>query len=77
MRRAGFALFLAVIVGGVCFIAGFFGPMILAPQANQGPMLGIFITGPLGFIAGGIVGLVLPSVAPNNRLLRYFDQMVK
>jgi len=77
MRRAGFALFLAVIVGGVCFVAGFFGPMILAPQANQGPMLGIFITGPLGFIAGGIIGLVLPSVAPNNRLLRYFDKTYK
>jgi len=24
------------------------GPMLVAPEANQGPMLGIFITGPLG-----------------------------
>jgi hypothetical protein len=48
----------AFIVGGIGFAAGFFGPMILAPQANQGPMLGIFITGPLGFIAGGIAGLI-------------------
>ena len=28
------------------------------PDANQGPLLGIFITGPLGFILGGIGGLV-------------------
>jgi len=43
-------------VGGIGFCAGFFGPMILAPQANQGPMLGIFITGPLGFLVGAIGG---------------------
>lgn len=33
--------------------------MILTPEANQGPMLGIFIIGPLGVIAGAIAGLVL------------------
>lgn len=48
----------AVIVGGIGFSAGFFGPLIFAPQANQGPLLGIFITGPLGFVAGAIGGLV-------------------
>jgi len=26
--------------------------MLIAPGANQGPLLGIFITGPLGFLAG-------------------------
>ena len=46
------ALGSAFLVGGVCFAAGFFGPMILAPGANQGPLLGILITGPLGFLAG-------------------------
>ena len=50
----GFGLF----VGIVAFALGFFGPMLLAPGANQGPMLGIFITGPAG-VAGGVVwGLV-------------------
>jgi hypothetical protein len=44
------------VVGGVCFAAGFFGPMILAPDANQGPLLGIFITGPLGVVAGLLIG---------------------
>jgi hypothetical protein len=37
---------------------GFFGPMIFSPQANQGPLLGLFITGPLGFVAGGVAGLI-------------------
>jgi len=42
----------AMVVGGVAFAAGFFGPILLAPGANQGPLLGIFITGPLGFVVG-------------------------
>jgi hypothetical protein len=46
----------ALILGGLGFVAGFFGPMIFAPEANQGPMLGIFITGPLGAVVGAIGG---------------------
>lgn len=34
----------ALLVGGVGFIGGFFGPMIFAPGANQGPLLGLFYT---------------------------------
>lgn len=45
-------------IGGICFAAGFFGPMIFAPGANQGPLLGILITGPLGAIAGFALGIV-------------------
>ena len=48
----------AVIFGLIAFAAGFVGPIILTPDANQGPMLGIFITGPLGVIAGAAYGLV-------------------
>ncbi len=48
----------AAIAGGVGFCLGFFGPMALDPGGNQGPMLGLFITGPLGFLAGGICGLI-------------------
>jgi len=51
-----------LLVGGIAFAVGFFGPLIWAPDANQGPLLGIFITGPLGFVAGciggGIYGLM-------------------
>ena len=42
----------AFLVGGIGFALGFFGPIVFAPDANQGPLLGIFITGPLGFAAG-------------------------
>lgn len=42
----------ALALGAIGFGLGFFGPMILAPDANQGPLLGIFITGPVGFCLG-------------------------
>ena len=48
----------ALVVGTVGFLGGFFGPMIFAPDANQGPLLGLFITGPFGFLLGGAGGLV-------------------
>lgn len=48
----------AVILGGVGFAGGFFGPIIFMPEANQGPLLGIFITGPLGFIFGAVGGAI-------------------
>ena len=48
----------AGIVGAIGFCGGFFGPMVLAPQANQGPLLGLFITGPLGFVGGAMGGLI-------------------
>jgi hypothetical protein len=48
----------AIVLGAIRFAAGFFGPMILAPEANQGPLLGIFITGPLGMVVGAVGGLV-------------------
>lgn len=48
----------ALVVGGIGFVGGFFGPMIFAPEANQGPLLGLFITGPLGFALGAAGGFV-------------------
>jgi hypothetical protein len=47
-----------MMVGGICFAVGFFGPIVWAPDANQGPLLGIFITGPLGFLLGIGIGIV-------------------
>ena len=52
------ALRWALVVGGIGFALGFFGPMIFVPDANQGPMFGIFISGPLGFLLGLVIGLV-------------------
>jgi len=46
----------AVIIGFPSFLVGFIGPIILTPHANQGPLLGIFITGPIGVVIGFIAG---------------------
>jgi hypothetical protein len=48
-----------VALGGAGFVAGFFGPIALNPDANQGPLVGIFVTGPLGVLAGLTLGVVL------------------
>lgn len=48
----------AILFGGVGFLAGFLGPIIFTPDASQGPLFGIFITGPLGFVLGGIAGFL-------------------
>ena len=60
----------ALILGAVGFACGFFGPIIFSPDANQGSMLGIFVTGPAGLIVGFVLGLVV-SFLPINRYLRY------
>ena len=48
----------AVVLGGVSFAAGFLGPIILMPEANQGPLLGILVTGPAGAAVGAVIGFV-------------------
>jgi hypothetical protein len=47
----------ACAVGAVAFLAGFAGPILLWPDNPQGPLLGLFLTGPLGFVVGTLVGL--------------------
>lgn len=47
----------ALIVGSIGFIGGFFGPIIFMSDANQGPLIGFF-TGPIGFLLGGLGGLI-------------------
>jgi len=46
------------IFGGAGFFIGFLGPIIFTPEANQGPLLGIIITGPVGFLLGAVGGLI-------------------
>jgi hypothetical protein len=50
---------MAAVVGGVSFLAGFVGPIVLRPDSPQGPLLGIFFTGPLGAVAGAILGVII------------------
>src|SRR5882672_3646951 len=44
-----------LIIGGAGFAAGFFGPMIFAPDANQGPLVGILMSGPGGVVLGALL----------------------
>lgn len=46
----------AAPLGIIGFSGGFFGPIRFWPEANQGPLLGIFFTGPGGFALGGLAG---------------------
>ena len=48
----------AVVAGGIGFSAGFYGPIIFEPGAPQGPLVGIFFTGPLGFLVGAVGGAI-------------------
>jgi hypothetical protein len=42
------------IVGGLGLAIGFVGPLVIYPKANLGPLLGILLTGPLGFVLGAL-----------------------
>jgi len=57
----------ALLVGGLGFVGGFFGPILLTPEANQGPLLGIFITGPLGVLVGGVLGAIFAPALERRR----------
>ena len=54
-----FAALGAAAVGAIGFVAGFVGPMIFMPDANQGPLIGIFFTAPLGLILGAVGGAIV------------------
>lgn len=49
----------AMGLGAFGFVVGFAGPIIFIPDSNQGPLLGFFVTGPLGFLVGGIGGCII------------------
>lgn len=55
----GWTLAGSLLLGVIGFVAGYFGPMMFAPEAPQGPLLGVFVTGPMSFGLGGIIGLLI------------------
>jgi hypothetical protein len=61
---------MAVALGVVCFLVGFVGPIVLRPDLPQGPLLGIFFTGPLGAIVGAIWGAVIGLLVPSTSAQR-------
>lgn len=62
--------FWAAVLGAVGFACGFFGPIVFSPDANQGPLLGIFITGPGGAALGAILGFVVGLLPLSARVVR-------
>ena len=56
---AGLAALGGFLMGITGFVIGFFGPIRFQPWANQGPMVGIFLTGPGGVLLGVTLGIVL------------------
>jgi hypothetical protein len=50
---------MAASVGAIGFALGFVGPILFQPDSPQGPLLGIFVTGPFGVIAGSLLGFVI------------------
>jgi hypothetical protein len=54
-------------MGSFGFMAGFIGPIIMTPSANQGPLLGIFFTGPLGVVLGLALGIACAVFSRNRQ----------
>jgi hypothetical protein len=57
----------AFVTGSIAFSLGFFGPILFTPGANQGPLLGLLITGPIGFLLGAVGGAVVWIVRRNRQ----------
>jgi hypothetical protein len=54
------------VVGTIGFLLGFVGPIILYPDSPQGPLLGIFFTGPLGALVGAVLGAIVGLLVPQR-----------
>lgn len=64
-RKPGFLWPLLLGVAG--FAAGFVGPMIFVPEANQGPLVGILISGPAGVVLGFVLLVVCTVLGVSAR----------
>ena len=67
----GYCVSTAFLLGGIGFVAGFFGPLLIGvlvgSKASQGPLWGIFILGPGGVVLDTIVGTVIGFKKTRNR----------
>ena len=67
----GYVLGTALLVGGMGFLIGFFGPILtgilVGSQANLGPLWGIFVLGPAGVLLGAVTGLILGLKKVRNK----------
>jgi len=67
-KEAAIVAFMSGISG---FLAGFIGPLILYPGSNQGPLFGIFLSGPISFVGGGVLFGYLPLLIKPFRKIEY------
>jgi hypothetical protein len=61
--RIGASWRMGWLVGGAGLALGFLGPLVVTPKANLGPLLGILLTGPLGFVLGALGRAVVHTTA--------------
>ncbi len=47
-----------LVLGTVFLLAGYVVPLVVAPDNNLGPLIGVFGTGPAGFALGTLIGFV-------------------
>ncbi|MBS0579380.1 MAG: hypothetical protein JSR36_08970 [Proteobacteria bacterium] len=52
-----------LLFGASGFLAGFIGPMVLTPDSNIGPLVGVLFTGPAGVLIG-LAACLLSRAAP-------------
>jgi hypothetical protein len=60
----------AILLGAVGLVGGFLAPLAIAPEANQGPLVGLLITGPAGLVLGAALGAIASALRlpePANR----------
>jgi hypothetical protein len=50
--------FWGAAIGAPSFVAGFLGPLYIGPESPQGPLFGIFMSGPAGALVGCAIGVV-------------------
>jgi hypothetical protein len=64
--RIGASWRMGWLVGGAGLALGYLGPLVLTPKSNLGPLLGILLTGPLGFVLGAL-GRAVFHATPETR----------
>jgi hypothetical protein len=52
--RIGTSWRLGWMVGGLGLALGMVGPLLVTPEADLGPLLGVLMTGPVGFVLGAL-----------------------
>ena len=55
------------VTGALGLAVGVLGPILLSPDSPQGPLLGIFVTGPVGAMIGTLVGTLVGVVQNHER----------